>query len=59
VDENGFNETLLVEGAAGAVTSVLAAVVSTTVRLSDSLPAASIAVTPNVYENPLRRYLAL
>jgi hypothetical protein len=59
VDENAFGETLLLDGAAGAVASELAAVFTATVRIGDSLLAASIAVTPNVYENPLRRFLAL
>jgi hypothetical protein len=47
-DENTRPETLELDGAAGAVVSVLAGVVTVAVRIADLLFAASIATIPNV-----------
>ena len=48
VDEKAFTLTLLLDGAAGAIVSLLALVVSVTVRIVDLLFAASIAMMPNL-----------
>jgi hypothetical protein len=58
VEENARNDTLVLAGAAGAVVSELAAVVTVTVRIGDLLFAASIAITPNTYAVPLYKRVA-
>jgi hypothetical protein len=52
-EENTRNDTLAFDGGLGAVVSELAAVVTATVRMTDLLFAASIAMTPNTYAVPL------
>jgi hypothetical protein len=58
-EENAASATLELDGAVGAVASVLAEVVTVTVRIGDRLFAASIATTPKVYVNLDRSAVAL
>jgi hypothetical protein len=52
-EENALTLALELAGAAGAVVSVLALVVTRTVRIGERLFAASMATTPNLYAVPL------
>ena len=47
-DENAFSETLVLDGAAGAVASELVSVVNLVVVIGEALSAASMATTPNL-----------